>query len=380
MKNVLRADNFIDRKIQFIQLKPNKKFIGNADNMSYPNLVAFLETKFLRDKYIKYKGGLYFIDQEEVSLRLNRSKSYRKRKLQELIKNKNIAYVPKDLYMHFVDQRDLPQKEFIYLLDNKNADEKDLNEFKKWKNYKFFTGKFEDRKLFDIEIKYIDTSIDDRFSIPLYTQYKRVASKGQKEIVNFVEKWGKEFCLRTDQIEEEFFNRYLNKSFDGLLKEKRFKRIKDFFVRFLLINGIFKQILDSYYKNNLDSFEQDLVNNFASNVKILNIKEKYSQIWKEDQIYSNANNEVKMLSLNAKTFLDENIYRVYNWKDYVYLELQELFIKTKKCRNCGYPLPLYIKDKIYKGKYCPKGSKNYSLCSKERNRKRQKEYYKLTKT
>lgn len=77
MKNKLRAKIFIDRKVQFIQLKPNKKFIGSADNIFYPSVVAFLETRLIRDKYIKYKGGVYLINQEkEILLNLNRSDDY----------------------------------------------------------------------------------------------------------------------------------------------------------------------------------------------------------------------------------------------------------------------------------------------------------------
>lgn len=68
----------------------------------------------------------------------------------------------------------------------------------------------------------------------------------------------------------------------------------------------------------------------------------------------------------------------YSFESLLYWELKNCLKRIKRCANCG--AIIGEDNKKYKGRYCPADSPNYKKCCLERNRKRQKKYYNLTKT
>jgi hypothetical protein len=87
----------------------------------------------------------------------------------------------------------------------------------------------------------------------------------------------------------------------------------------------------------------------------------------------------KKIKENNKQNQDIEITRCYNWKDFMYLQLIDDLLFSKKCKNpnCRMFLPSKLNGKTYRGKYCP----NNISCKKSRERERQKKsYYKKIKS
>jgi hypothetical protein len=68
----------------------------------------------------------------------------------------------------------------------------------------------------------------------------------------------------------------------------------------------------------------------------------------------------------------------YSLEAFLFWELKNRLLVSRRCKNCNYPLP-----KGFSGSYCQKGSSNFENCHKERLRSRQKKHHQnqsITKT
>lgn len=64
----------------------------------------------------------------------------------------------------------------------------------------------------------------------------------------------------------------------------------------------------------------------------------------------------------------------YSLSSLLFWELLQCINSVRRCDNCNEPLPAKRNGKIFKGKNCIKGMRSFSVCNKERLRKRQKEF------
>ena len=85
---------------------------------------------------------------------------------------------------------------------------------------------------------------------------------------------------------------------------------------------------------------------------------------------------VKDLPLGM-TDKQEDVRFFYSFESLLFYELRNRLKRIKRCINCGSIIGL--DNPKYKGRYCPPNSENYASCCIERNRKRQKKHYNLTK-
>lgn len=112
--------------------------------------------------------------------------------------------------------------------------------------------------------------------------------------------------------------------------------------------------------------------NHLQNKRGLNL---WEEIKKDGYLCKENANSVSTGLCEDKERYDFRVF--YSLESLLFWELKNCLKRIKRCLNCG--AIIGDSDKKYKGKYCSPGSENYKNCYLERNRKRQKKYYDLTR-
>lgn len=135
-----------------------------------------------------------------------------------------------------------------------------------------------------------------------------------------------------------------------------------------------KYYIDKAFSNSLKVDDWDRIEFLSMNhLQNIHIPSFWSSVSKQGYL-CDGNTKNLQTKLSDK---QEDIRIFYSFESLLFYEFKNRLKRIKRCVNCGAIIGL--DNPKYKGRYCPADSENYAVCCIERNRKRQKKHYNLTK-